>query len=34
METAPNGTVTVKLSFRDNELDKFLTWYASSTGKR
>lgn len=33
METAPNGTVTVKLSFPDAELDKFLQWYASGNGK-
>lgn len=32
METAPNGTVSVKLSFPDGELDKFLTWYASGNG--
>ena len=34
METAPNGTVSVKLSFPDSELDRFLQWYASSNGKR
>lgn len=33
METAPNGTVSVKLSFPDSELDKFLQWYASGNGK-
>jgi acylphosphatase len=34
METAPNGTVSVKLSFPDSELDHFLRWYASGNGKR
>jgi len=33
IETAPNGTVSVKLSFPDSELDKFLQWYASGNGK-
>jgi acylphosphatase len=34
METAPNGTINVKLSFPDSELDRFLQWYGSGNGKK
>jgi len=34
MTTAPNGTITVSVSFQQDELDRFLQWYASGNGKR
>jgi acylphosphatase len=33
MQTNPNGSVVVSLSFPDNELDAFLQWY-SANGKK
>jgi hypothetical protein len=34
MQTNPNGSVVVSLSFPDSELDAFLSWYASGNGKK
>jgi acylphosphatase len=35
MQTNPNGSVVVSLSFPDSELDAFLKWYsANGNGKR
>ncbi len=33
MQTNPNGSVVVSLSFPDSELDAFLQWY-SANGKK
>ncbi len=30
MQTNPNGSVVVSLSFPDSELDKFLQWYRAN----
>ena len=34
MQTNPNGSVVVSLSFPDSELDKFLAWYSSNGRKQ